>query len=50
MGEYVDSEVLLDLINYVDQVNLEHGADTEITDPTTETVKAIRKESDRSRT
>ena len=43
MGEYVDSEVLLDLINYVDQVNLEHGADTEITDPTTETVKAIEK-------
>lgn len=43
MGEYVDSEVLLDLINYVDQVNLEHGADTEITDPTTEAVKAIEK-------
>ncbi len=43
MGEYVDSEILLELINYVDQVNLEHGADTEITDPTTEAVKAIER-------
>lgn len=43
MGEYLDSDLLLELIKYVDQVNLEHGADSEITDPNTEAVKAIEK-------
>ncbi|HHZ11538.1 MAG TPA: NAD(P)/FAD-dependent oxidoreductase [Acholeplasmataceae bacterium] len=43
MGDYLDSGLLLDLINYVDQVNLEHGADAEITDPNTDAVKQIEK-------
>ncbi len=43
MGDYLDNETLIDLINYVDQVNLDHGADLEITDPTTEAVKAIER-------
>lgn len=43
MGEYLDSSLLLELIKYVDQVNLEHGADSEITDPNTDAVKAIER-------
>lgn len=43
MGEYLDSSLLLELIKYVDQVNFEHGADSEITDPNTDAVKAIER-------
>lgn len=43
MVDYLDNSTVLDLINYVDGVNLEHGATAEITDPTTEEVKAIEK-------
>ncbi|NLD26352.1 MAG: NAD(P)/FAD-dependent oxidoreductase [Acholeplasmataceae bacterium] len=43
MGDYLDNNLVLDLINYVDAVNLEHGADQEITDPTTPEVKEIEK-------
>ncbi|MDD3999310.1 MAG: FAD-dependent oxidoreductase, partial [Bacilli bacterium] len=43
MGDYIDSDTLLDLINYVDQVNMKQGSDAEITDPTTEAVKNIER-------
>lgn len=43
LNEYMDSEKLLDLIRYVDQINLDHGANVEITDPYTEEVRNIEK-------
>lgn len=43
MIDYLDSDTVLDLINYVDRVNLEHGANSEITDPTTDEVKNIER-------
>ena len=43
LGDYLDDEVVLELINYVDKVNLDHGADKEVTDPTTIEVKEIEK-------
>lgn len=43
MIDYLDSDIVLELIHYVDQINLNHGADLEITDPTTEEVRNIEK-------
>ena len=41
MQDYLEREELLDLINYVDSINLEFGASNEITDPYTNKVKEI---------
>lgn len=41
MTDYLAPSQVLDLIKYVDSINLEHGATTAITDPTTETIKSI---------
>ncbi|MCK9535997.1 MAG: NAD(P)/FAD-dependent oxidoreductase [Bacilli bacterium] len=41
--DYMDSDVVLDLIKYVDQINLDHEASPEITNPDTEAVKNIEK-------
>ncbi len=43
MLDYMDEEKLMELINYVDSVNLEHGASREITDPETPAVREIEK-------
>ena len=41
LTEYMSNEELLDLINYVDNINLEYGATTTITNPDTPKVKEI---------
>ncbi|WP_139491527.1 NAD(P)/FAD-dependent oxidoreductase [Brevibacillus dissolubilis] len=41
MTDYLSGSQVLDLIKYVDSINLEHGATESITDPTTETIKDI---------
>ena len=41
LGEYMPPSKLLELIKYVDGVNLAHGAPTEITDPLTPAVRRI---------
>ncbi|MCR4879498.1 MAG: NAD(P)/FAD-dependent oxidoreductase [Bacilli bacterium] len=41
LNDYISDEELLDLINYVDHINLDFGATESITDPTTPEVKAI---------
>lgn len=41
MTDYISPSRVLDLIQYVDEINLKHGATPQITDPTTETVKSI---------
>ena len=43
MTEYLEREVVEELIEYVDSINLKHGATTTITDPTTPKVKEIEK-------
>ena len=43
MGEYLPDEEVLDLINYVDQINLKHGAHPELTNPYTKEVYDIEK-------
>ena len=43
MTDYLSEEIVEDLINYVDDINLEHGATNVITDPTTDKVKEIEK-------
>lgn len=43
MDQYIPVEDVLDLIKYVDEINLEHGAPNEITDPTTKEVFEIEK-------
>ena len=43
MDEYIPEEEVLDLINYVDAINLEHGAPHDITDPTTQEVYEIER-------
>ena len=43
MTDYLPADTVLDLIRYVDSINLEHGAPKEITDPYTPEVKAIEK-------
>ena len=41
LGEYMPASKLLDLINYVDGINLENGAPPEITDPESAAVSKI---------
>lgn len=43
MQDYLPPARVLDLIEYVDHINLEHGATTSITDPTTPAVAAIER-------
>ena len=43
MGDYMDDEEVLDLIRYVDEINLRHGAPQEITDPNTREVLDIER-------
>ena len=43
MTDYFSNGVVEDLISYVDEINLEHGATTDITDPTTDKVREIEK-------
>ena len=43
MLDYLDSDIVLDLIKYVDKVNIDHGANLEITNPDTEEVRNIEK-------
>jgi uncharacterized FAD-dependent dehydrogenase len=43
MTEYLDPNLVEELIGYVDSINLLHGATPEITDPTTDKVKDIEK-------
>ena len=43
LGEYMEDDQLMDLIKYVDNVNLEFGATEEITDPLTPAVKDIER-------
>jgi uncharacterized FAD-dependent dehydrogenase len=41
MTDYLSPSQVMELIQYVDGINLEHGATETITDPTTETIKSI---------
>lgn len=41
LGEYMPASKLLELIDYVDAINREHGAPEQITDPDTEAVRRI---------
>ena len=43
LTDYISSEQLLELINYVDQINLKYGATEVITNPETEKVREIEK-------
>ena len=43
MTDYLEPQLVEDLIKYVDSINLKYGAPTEITDPTTEKVREIEK-------
>ena len=43
MVEYLPEDEVLDLIKYVDEINLAHGAPKTLTDPYTEKVKEIEK-------
>ena len=43
MNEYIDNDELLDLIKYVDSIQLEYGAPSELTDPNTKEVFEIEK-------
>ena len=43
MSDYLESEEVLDLIRYVDEINLKHGAPKEITDPYTREVMDIER-------
>jgi uncharacterized FAD-dependent dehydrogenase len=43
MTEYLDKQTVEELIHYVDEINLMHGATPNITDPTTSKVKEIEK-------
>lgn len=43
MTDYLDDQEVLDLIKYVDEINLKHGAPTELTDPYTKEVADIEK-------
>lgn len=43
MQEYLSPQKVLQLIEYVDRINLEHGATTSITDPTTHAVAQIER-------
>ncbi len=41
LTDYIDSDKLLDLIAYVDQINLNHGATEALTDPLSDEVRLI---------
>ncbi|OXM86295.1 NAD(P)/FAD-dependent oxidoreductase [Paenibacillus rigui] len=41
LTDYLSPSQVMDLIHYVDSINLEHGATESITDPTTPTVRSI---------
>ncbi|WP_434511908.1 NAD(P)/FAD-dependent oxidoreductase [Desulfitobacterium sp. AusDCA] len=43
MTEYLSPSEVLKLIHYVDSINLKHGAQSELTDPTTPMVKEIER-------
>ena len=43
MTNYLDKDIVLDLIKYVDEINLKHGATKDLTDPTTLKVKEIER-------
>ena len=43
MGDYMESDEVLDLIRYVDDINLKHGAPKEITNPNTKEVLEIER-------
>ena len=43
MSDYIPDDEVLDLIKYVDSINLAHGAPTEITNPNTKEVYEIEK-------
>lgn len=43
LTDYLRPSEVLDLINYVDTINLKHGAPGSITDPTTEAVSSIER-------
>ncbi len=43
MTDYLDDEVVEDLISYVDEINLKHGATTLITNPQTKIVREIER-------
>src|SRR5690554_523429 len=43
LNEYIPDEEVLELIKYVDDINLKHGAPKDITDPETEAVKDIER-------
>lgn len=43
MTEYLSPSEVLELIHYVDKINLRHGATAELTDPTTPMVKEIER-------
>ncbi len=43
MTDYLPSDTVLDLIKYVDSINLKYGATTSITNPTTDKVREIEK-------
>ena len=43
MTDYLDNDTVAELINYVDEINLKHGANSELTDPTTLKVKEIER-------
>lgn len=44
LTDYLSGSEVLSLIKYVDDINLEHGATPNITDPTTETVRRIEQQ------
>ena len=43
LTDYLDDKEVLDLIKYVDQINLKYGAPKEITNPTTDKVRDIER-------
>ncbi len=43
MNSYLDNKTVEELINYVDSINIKHGATTTITDPYTKAVKEIER-------
>lgn len=43
LTDYLDDKVVLDLIRYVDDINLKYGAPKHITNPTTDKVREIEK-------
>ncbi|NWL86313.1 FAD-dependent oxidoreductase [Paenibacillus sp. 79R4] len=43
LNDYLPQSKVLELIKYVDQINLDHGATTTITDPTTDAIRSIER-------